>query len=122
LFFVLLYLQSTHTSHVIIICAPPPSNPSLQVAVGRYHSLYATPGDFPAAVLSVTARLVCGPDDPVPDLVLGARRVDAPPCSGVQFHPESILTQPGAGLAMVRNALAEAVAFTDEARGKTAGK
>ena len=59
----------------------------------RYHSLAAL--DLPAALV-VTASDAGG------DVVMGVRHVDLP-LEGVQFHPESILSEPGA--AMLRNFL-----------------
>ena len=59
----------------------------------RYHSLAAL--DLPAALV-VTASDAGG------DVVMGVRHVDLP-LEGVQFHPESILSEHGA--AMLRNFL-----------------
>jgi anthranilate synthase/aminodeoxychorismate synthase-like glutamine amidotransferase len=53
---------------------------------GRYHSLVILPERFPAQ-LEVTARTQDG-------LVMGVRHRDRP-VHGVQFHPESILTEDG---------------------------
>ena len=58
--------------------------PSPLVA-GRYHSLVVSPEDLPE-VLEVTARSG--------ELIMGLRHRDAP-LEGVQFHPESVLTQDG---------------------------
>lgn len=66
--------------------------PQLFAAV-RYHSLAAL--DLPPS-LEVTASDAAG------DVVMGVRHVDLP-LEGVQFHPESILTEHGA--AMVANFL-----------------
>ena len=52
---------------------------------GRYHSLVVEPSTLPAS-LEVTATSG--------DLIMGLRHVAAP-LEGVQFHPESILTQHG---------------------------
>jgi para-aminobenzoate synthetase component 2 len=58
--------------------------PSPLVA-GRYHSLVVSPVNLPD-VLEVTARSG--------ELIMGLRHRDAP-LEGVQFHPESVLTQDG---------------------------
>jgi para-aminobenzoate synthetase component 2 len=58
--------------------------PSPLVA-GRYHSLVVSPDSLPDD-FDVTARSG--------DLIMGMRRRDAP-LEGVQFHPESVLTQDG---------------------------
>ncbi len=68
-----------------------------ELRVGRYHSLAVT-GDLPAA-LTETART-----DADGGVVMGVRH-DEEPHVGVQFHPESILTD--AGAAMVRNFCAD---------------
>jgi anthranilate synthase/aminodeoxychorismate synthase-like glutamine amidotransferase len=52
----------------------------------RYHSLMVDPDSFPAD-LEVSARS----DD---NVIMGLRHKHAP-TEGLQFHPESILTQPG---------------------------
>lgn len=52
---------------------------------GRYHSLVVDPSTLPA-VFEVTAH--CG------GLIMGMRHRDAP-LEGVQFHPESVMTQDG---------------------------
>jgi para-aminobenzoate synthetase component 2 len=52
----------------------------------RYHSLAVEPASIPAE-LEVTARTASG-------VVMGVRHRDAP-IEGVQFHPESVLTQGG---------------------------
>ncbi len=52
----------------------------------RYHSLMIAPDSLPAA-LEVSARSEDG-------VIMGVRHKDAP-TEGLQFHPESILTQPG---------------------------
>ena len=60
----------------------------------RYHSLSITPGTEPAE-LEVTARTESG-------VIMGVRhRIH--PVEGVQFHPESIMTQEGK--ALLRNFL-----------------
>ncbi|MDZ7747190.1 MAG: aminodeoxychorismate/anthranilate synthase component II [Halobacteriales archaeon] len=65
--------------------------------VGRYHSLAVEPADLPDA-LAETART-----EDERGVVMGVRHVDRPHV-GVQFHPESILTEHGKQ--MVRNFLA----------------
>ncbi|GAB3243256.1 anthranilate synthase component II [Nocardioides dilutus] len=66
--------------------------PQLFTAV-RYHSL---------AALEVPPALVVTASDASGDVVMGVRHVDLP-LEGVQFHPESILSEHGA--AMLRNFL-----------------
>ncbi|MCU1360768.1 MAG: glutamine amidotransferase [Ilumatobacteraceae bacterium] len=61
----------------------------------RYHSLVIAPGSVPAC-LQVTATTDDG-------IVMGVRHIDLP-IEGVQFHPESILTN--AGHDLLRNFLA----------------
>ena len=68
----------------------------------RYHSLTLTPGSIPE-VLQVTATTADG-------VVMGVRHRTLP-VEGVQFHPESILTDEGP--AMLRN-------FLDEVAGASA--
>lgn len=69
------------------------------IEVGRYHSLVV---ELPvAAPLRVTARTTDG--------TIMALRHEHYPITGVQFHPESILTQQG--MAMVRNFLNDAQKF-----------
>ncbi|OKH64319.1 anthranilate synthase [Mycobacterium sp. SWH-M1] len=70
----------------------------------RYHSLTILPETMPAD-LEVTARTEGG-------VVMGVRHVDLP-IHGVQFHPESILTQ--GGHRMLANWLAECGVAPDEA-------
>lgn len=70
----------------------------------RYHSLTILPETMPAD-LEVIARTEGG-------VVMGVRHVDLP-IHGVQFHPESILTQ--GGHRMLANWLAECGAAPDEA-------
>ena len=53
--------------------------------VGRYHSLFAEPGSFPA-VLSATAETEDG--------VIMAIEHRTLPIAAVQFHPESVMTSP----------------------------
>jgi len=64
------------------------------LSVGRYHSLAIDPATVPAA-LEVSARTADG-------VIMGARH-RAFPIEGVQFHPESILTDHGK--TMMRNFL-----------------
>ncbi len=54
-------------------------------AAGRYHSLVVEESSLPACLV-VTAR--------ANGLIMGLRHVDLP-LEGVQFHPESVLTQDG---------------------------
>ena len=56
--------------------------------VMRYHSLVIQPSSLPAA-LAVTARAVDAPDE-----IHAVQHVEHP-VFGVQFHPESIMTQHG---------------------------
>ena len=60
-----------------------------EFAAVRYHSL--TVLDLPSCLV-VTASC---PDDGAPDVVMGVRH-DSLPLEGVQFHPESILSEHGA--------------------------
>jgi anthranilate synthase component 2 len=64
-----------------------------RIRVGRYHSLAAV-GDLPPA-LDVAART-----DDERGVLMGVRHA-AKPHVGVQFHPESVLTD--AGMALIRN-------------------
>jgi len=64
--------------------------------VARYHSLHGLPETFPDDIL-VTART----DDGV---VMGIEHKTLP-FAAVQFHPESILTNPNYGLAILENAI-----------------
>jgi anthranilate synthase component 2 len=68
--------------------------PQLFAAV-RYHSL---------AALDLPSSLVVTASDAAGDVVMGVRHVDLP-LEGVQFHPESILSEHGA--AMLRNFLGQ---------------
>jgi anthranilate synthase component II len=68
--------------------------PQLFAAV-RYHSL---------AALDLPSSLVVSASDAAGDVVMGVRHVDLP-LEGVQFHPESILSEHGA--AMLRNFLGQ---------------
>lgn len=65
-----------------------------RLEVGRYHSLCVERGALPD-VLAETARTVDGSG-----IVMGVRHADRPH-EGVQFHPESILTD--AGKTMIEN-------------------
>ncbi len=77
--------------------------------VGRYHSLYADRGTFPAC-LEITAETEDG-------VVMGIRHRDLP-IEAVQFHPESILTlERDCGLLLMENmieTLARAVAGAEQ--------
>ena len=66
----------------------------------RYHSLIADRESLPAC-LEVTAWLESG-------MVMGLRHRDHPQLQGVQFHPESVLTQ--AGHQLLANFLTSAAA------------
>jgi anthranilate synthase component 2 len=68
--------------------------PQLFAAV-RYHSL---------AALDIPSSLEVSASDAAGDVVMGVRHVDLP-LEGVQFHPESILSEHGA--AMLRNFLGQ---------------
>jgi len=70
------------------------------IEVGRYHSLAVDAADVPAS-LETTARTESG-------VVMGVRHCDRPHV-GVQFHPESVLTDAGKRLVanFLRNALPE---------------
>jgi anthranilate synthase len=65
--------------------------------VGRYHSLFAERGSFPA-VLSATAETEDG--------VIMAIEHKSLPIAAVQFHPESVMTSPGEiGMPILETAL-----------------
>jgi len=64
--------------------------------VARYHSLHGIKERLPSC-LSVTALSSDG-------IVMGIQH-DSLPFAAVQFHPESILTSPVHGMAILRNAL-----------------
>lgn len=68
-----------HTNVGVFVGAPTP------LVAGRYHSLVVASSTLPEA-FEVTARSG--------DLIMGMRHRDAP-LEGVQFHPESVLTQDG---------------------------
>jgi para-aminobenzoate synthetase component 2 len=67
----------------------------------RYHSLVAEPGSLPEC-LEITAWLEDG-------TIMGLRHRDYPHLQGVQFHPESVLTEGGHRL--LANFLRQAAAF-----------
>jgi len=68
-----------------------------QFTVGRYHSLFAERGSFPA-VLSATAETEDG--------VIMAIEHKSLPIAAVQFHPESVMTSPGEiGMPILETAL-----------------
>lgn len=70
----------THTGHHLYENAPQP------MKVGRYHSLMVERSSLPSTLIA---------DSFTEDgLIMGLRHRDYP-CFGVQFHPESILTQGG---------------------------
>ena len=71
-----------------------------QLTVGRYHSLVVAEADLPEC-LQVTSR-TAGPGDGV---LMGIRHRSLP-AEGVQFHPESVLTD--GGMSMLANFLAAA--------------
>ena len=60
----------------------------------RYHSLAVVDGTLPEA-LRVTARTVVDPDAPLHSGVIMAVAHTHAPVWGVQFHPESVLTEGG---------------------------
>jgi para-aminobenzoate synthetase component 2 len=68
-----------HTNVGVFVGAPSP------LVAGRYHSLVVSPSTLPE-VFEVTARSG--------ELIMGMRHRTAP-LEGVQFHPESVLTQDG---------------------------
>ncbi|MBX6765580.1 MAG: gamma-glutamyl-gamma-aminobutyrate hydrolase family protein [Actinomadura rubrobrunea] len=65
-------------------------------AATRYHSLAVDPATVPGDVLEITAR--------TPDGVVMGLRHRRRPVEGVQFHPESVLSE--SGHALLRNWLA----------------
>jgi anthranilate synthase len=70
-----------------------------QFTVGRYHSLFAEPGDLPAS-LQATALSADG-------CIMAVEHRDLP-LAAVQFHPESIMTiEGGIGHRIVENVLTE---------------
>ncbi|KAI4659896.1 bifunctional tryptophan synthase trp1 [Alternaria viburni] len=74
---------------------------SQDVPVTRYHSLAGTHGTLPDC-LEVTATIPANEDAKVKEVVMGVRHKEYV-MEGVQFHPESILTEDGR--LMVRNFL-----------------
>ena len=68
-----------HDHRGVFVGAPSP------LVAGRYHSLVVSSASLPE-VFEVTARSG--------DVIMGIRHRDAP-LEGVQFHPESVLTQDG---------------------------
>jgi anthranilate synthase component 2 len=63
--------------------------------VGRYHSLVIEEASLPTTLL-ITARTNVGdPAKPAAELIMGVRHRDLP-IYGVQFHPESVLSEDGA--------------------------
>ena len=68
----------------------------------RYHSLIVEEESLPAE-LTVTARTPANGGGPVGSVIMGLRHRTLP-IEGVQFHPESVLTQ--GGHQMIRNFLA----------------
>jgi anthranilate synthase/aminodeoxychorismate synthase-like glutamine amidotransferase len=83
--------QVVHDGQNIFAGIPSP------LRVMRYHSLTVEPASLPAE-LEVTARAIDDPDE------IHALRHRTHPVWGVQFHPESILTENGHDL--LRNFLA----------------
>ena len=69
----------THDGRGVFLHAPSP------LVAGRYHSLVVSPEALPE-VFEVSATSG--------DLIMGIRHRDAP-LEGVQFHPESVMTQDG---------------------------
>jgi len=69
----------THDGHGVFVGAPSP------LIAGRYHSLVVEPTTLPP-FFEVTARSG--------ELIMGMRHRELP-LEGVQFHPESVLTQSG---------------------------
>ena len=80
-----------------------------EFVVARYHSLFALPEHMPAC-LAVTATTVVQPasadqQNANADSVIMGVRHKSLPIAAVQFHPESILTNPAYGLGMMANVL-----------------
>ena len=59
----------------------------------RYHSLIVAEDSLPDT-LEISARVATGPDSPDPGTIMGLRHKTLP-IEGVQFHPESVLTDHG---------------------------
>ncbi|HZT90172.1 MAG TPA: anthranilate synthase component I [Stellaceae bacterium] len=79
--------------------------------VGRYHSLYARRATLPA-VLRVTAE--------TDDRVVMAVEHESLPIAAVQFHPESVMTSPGAvGMPIITAVLADLPAAALQCRRAT---
>jgi para-aminobenzoate synthetase component II len=77
----------------------------------RYHSLAVVDGTVPDE-LEVTARTAQGPNDTGPGIIMALQHRELP-LYGVQFHPESVLTEGGHRLLanwLVACGLTEAVA------------
>ncbi len=62
--------------------------------VGRYHSLVIDDATVPESLV-VTARVSAGPGSTGHGLIMGVRHRELP-IYGVQFHPESVLSEDGA--------------------------
>lgn len=77
------------------------ANVPQNVAVTRYHSLAGTHGTLPDC-LEVTATIPANPDAEIKEVIMGVRHKEYV-IEGVQFHPESILTEDGR--TMMRNFL-----------------
>ncbi|KAH4067739.1 multifunctional tryptophan biosynthesis protein [Parastagonospora nodorum] len=71
------------------------------VPVTRYHSLAGTYGTLPEC-LEVTSTIPANPDGDIKEVIMGIRHKEYV-MEGVQFHPESILTEDGR--IMMRNFL-----------------
>jgi anthranilate synthase/indole-3-glycerol phosphate synthase/phosphoribosylanthranilate isomerase len=74
---------------------------SQNVPVTRYHSLAGTYGTLPEC-LQVTSTIPANPDADIKEVIMGIRHKEYV-IEGVQFHPESILTEDGR--IMMRNFL-----------------
>jgi anthranilate synthase component 2 len=72
--------EVTHSGETILRSVSNPLN------VGRYHSLVLSPEQFPDE-LKITARTQDG-------IIMGVKHRKYP-IEGIQFHPESVLTQEG---------------------------
>ncbi|MFC7204413.1 anthranilate synthase component II [Haloferax namakaokahaiae] len=88
-----------------------------RIEVGRYHSLAVEDEDVPDELV-VTARTVSTPgDDETENVVMGVRHREKPHV-GVQFHPESILTEGGKTIVQNFVALASRAGPATAARGE----